>query len=83
MSKILIRGAKVLGGEPQDVLITDETITAVGTDLTVSSAEGAHRAGGASDVRIATPRVTRGGGDTATAHAPCQAPHPGPAEGPL
>ncbi|MEV5596354.1 dihydroorotase [Streptomyces sp. NPDC052496] len=40
MSKTLIRGAKVLGGEPQDVLITDGTVTAVGTDLTVSSAEG-------------------------------------------
>ena len=31
MSKILIRGAKVLGGEPQDVLIDGETIAAVGT----------------------------------------------------
>ncbi|MGP3948659.1 dihydroorotase [Streptomyces sp. 7N604] len=47
MSKTLIRGAKILGGEPQDVLITDETITAVAparrgdSDLTVSSAEGA------------------------------------------
>ncbi|MFI8366927.1 dihydroorotase [Streptomyces sp. NPDC085466] len=38
MSKILIRGAKVLGGEPQDVLIAGETIEAVGTGL---SAEGA------------------------------------------
>ncbi|MER8039712.1 dihydroorotase [Streptomyces hydrogenans] len=38
MSKILIRGAKVLGGEPQDVLIDGETIEAVGTGL---SAEGA------------------------------------------
>ncbi|NML53608.1 dihydroorotase [Streptomyces sp. R302] len=38
MSKILIRGAKVLGGEPQDVLIDGETIAAVGTGL---SAEGA------------------------------------------
>ena len=28
MSKILIRGAKVLGGEPQDVLIDGETIAA-------------------------------------------------------
>ncbi|MFF9149121.1 dihydroorotase [Streptomyces sp. NPDC014861] len=38
MSKILIRGAKVLGGEPQDVLIEGETIEEVGTGL---SAEGA------------------------------------------
>ncbi|TSB32339.1 dihydroorotase [Streptomyces benahoarensis] len=38
MSKTLIRGAKVLGGEPQDVLIDGETIAEVGTDL---SAEGA------------------------------------------
>lgn len=38
MSKILIRGAKVLGGEPQDVLLDGETIEAVGAGL---SAEGA------------------------------------------
>ncbi|GLV84168.1 dihydroorotase [Streptomyces lavendulae subsp. lavendulae] len=38
MSKILIRGAKVLGGEAQDVLIDGETIAEVGQDL---SAEGA------------------------------------------
>ncbi|MFD3698670.1 dihydroorotase [Streptomyces sp. NPDC058646] len=38
MSKILIRGAKVLGGEAQDVLIDGETIAEVGRDL---SAEGA------------------------------------------
>ncbi|MFK3732016.1 dihydroorotase [Streptomyces sp. NPDC088090] len=38
MSKILIRGAKVLGGEPQDVLVDGETIAEVGTGL---SAEGA------------------------------------------
>ncbi|MFE6226136.1 MULTISPECIES: dihydroorotase [unclassified Streptomyces] len=38
MSKILIRGAQVLGGEPQDVLIDGETISEVGTGL---SAEGA------------------------------------------
>ncbi|MFF8787845.1 dihydroorotase [Streptomyces sp. NPDC015125] len=38
MSKTLIRGAKVLGGEPQDVLIDGEVIAAVGTGL---SAEGA------------------------------------------
>ncbi|MFF4173451.1 dihydroorotase [Streptomyces sp. NPDC001744] len=38
MSKILIRGAKVLGGEVQDVLIDGETVAGVGTDL---SAEGA------------------------------------------
>ncbi|WP_406509459.1 dihydroorotase [Streptomyces sp. NBC_00212] len=45
MSKILIRGAKVLGGEVQDVLIDGETIAAVGTgleagDATVVDAEG-------------------------------------------
>ncbi|MET9857146.1 dihydroorotase [Streptomyces sp. NPDC006450] len=33
MSKILIRGAKVLGGDVQDVLIDGETIAAVGTGL--------------------------------------------------
>ncbi|MFD6418448.1 dihydroorotase [Streptomyces sp. NPDC060194] len=38
MTKILIRGAKVLGGEPQDVLIDGETVEAVGPGL---SAEGA------------------------------------------
>ncbi|MEU2118337.1 dihydroorotase [Streptomyces sp. NPDC016459] len=38
MSKILIRGAKVLGGEVQDVLIDGEIIAGTGTDL---SAEGA------------------------------------------
>ncbi|MET8754082.1 dihydroorotase [Streptomyces sp. NPDC059104] len=38
MSKILIRGAKVLGGEAQDVLIDGETIAEVGSGL---SAEGA------------------------------------------
>ncbi|MER5309658.1 dihydroorotase [Streptomyces sp. NPDC002773] len=38
MSKILIRGAQVLGGAVQDVLIDGETIAQVGTDL---GAEGA------------------------------------------
>ncbi|MFF9343632.1 MULTISPECIES: dihydroorotase [unclassified Streptomyces] len=38
MSKILIRGAKVLGGEPQDVLIDGETIAEVGTGLTAGGA---------------------------------------------
>ncbi|MGW3560880.1 dihydroorotase [Streptomyces sp. NPDC000963] len=38
MSKILIRGARVLGGEPQDVLIDGEAVAEVGTGL---SAEGA------------------------------------------
>ncbi|MEU2545630.1 dihydroorotase [Streptomyces roseolus] len=38
MSKILIRGAKVLGGEPQDVLLDGETIEAVGTGLTAEGA---------------------------------------------
>ncbi|CAM5282567.1 dihydroorotase [Streptomyces californicus] len=45
MSKILIRGARVLGGEPQDVLIDGETTAEVGTgldagDATVIEAEG-------------------------------------------
>ncbi|WP_328313961.1 dihydroorotase [Streptomyces sp. NBC_00442] len=45
MSKILIRGAKVLGGDVQDVLIEGETIAAVGTgleagDATVVDADG-------------------------------------------
>ncbi|WP_447036261.1 dihydroorotase [Streptomyces sp. DSM 118878] len=39
MSKILIRGAKVLGGEAQDVLIDGETIEAVGTGLTAEGAD--------------------------------------------
>ncbi|MET8697067.1 dihydroorotase [Streptomyces sp. SID2999] len=39
MSKILIRGAKVLGGEPQDVLIDGELIAAVGTGLSAEGAE--------------------------------------------
>ncbi|MFE2015862.1 dihydroorotase [Streptomyces sp. NPDC059491] len=38
MSKILIRGAKVLGGEVLDVLVEGETVSEVGTGL---SAEGA------------------------------------------
>ncbi|MYS25073.1 dihydroorotase [Streptomyces sp. DvalAA-14] len=33
MSKILIRGARILGGEPRDVLIDGETIAAVGSGL--------------------------------------------------
>lgn len=45
MSKTLIRGAKVLGGEPQDVLIDGGTIIEVGTgidagDATIVEAEG-------------------------------------------
>ncbi|MGW3422555.1 dihydroorotase [Streptomyces phaeochromogenes] len=39
MSKILIRGAKVLGGEPQDVLIEGSEITAVGSGLSAEGAE--------------------------------------------
>ncbi|MFF0385644.1 dihydroorotase [Streptomyces sp. NPDC004286] len=39
MSKILIRGAKVLGGEPQDVLIDGELIAAVRTGLSAEGAE--------------------------------------------
>ncbi|UGY90370.1 dihydroorotase [Streptomyces gobiensis] len=38
MSKILIRGAKVLDGEPQDVLIDGETITEVGAALSATGA---------------------------------------------
>ncbi|CAO0832335.1 Dihydroorotase [Streptomyces microflavus] len=33
MSKILIRGARILGGEPQDVLIDGETVAEVGTGI--------------------------------------------------
>ncbi|MFE9379681.1 dihydroorotase [Streptomyces sp. NPDC006855] len=45
MSKIIIRGARILGGEPGDVLIDGETIAEVGTGLdadgaTVIEAEG-------------------------------------------
>ncbi|MEG9553574.1 amidohydrolase family protein, partial [Streptomyces baarnensis] len=45
MSKIIVRGARILGGEPQDVLIDGETIAEVGTGLraegaTVIEAEG-------------------------------------------
>ncbi|MER5213815.1 dihydroorotase [Streptomyces sp. NPDC002838] len=39
MSKILIRGANVLGGEPQDVLIDGEVIEAVGTGLSADGVE--------------------------------------------
>lgn len=39
MSKILIRGAKVLGGEPQDVLIDGDTIAEVGSGLSADGAE--------------------------------------------
>ncbi|MEV7617836.1 dihydroorotase [Streptomyces sp. NPDC089799] len=39
MSKILIRGAKVLGGEPQDVLIDGETIAEVGTGLSADGVD--------------------------------------------
>ncbi|MET9699166.1 dihydroorotase [Streptomyces sp. NPDC006529] len=38
MSKILIRGAKVLGGEAQDVLIDGETIAAVGSGIDAGDA---------------------------------------------
>ncbi|MFJ2634634.1 dihydroorotase [Streptomyces sp. NPDC087422] len=41
MSKILIRGAKVLGGEPQDVLIDGETIAGIGAGLSGDGTEGA------------------------------------------
>jgi dihydroorotase len=39
MSKILIRGAKILGGEPQDVLIDGSQIAAVGVGLSAEGAE--------------------------------------------
>ena len=45
MSKILIRGAKVLGGEPQDVLIDGSVIEAVGTGLPTEGAEVVEAAG--------------------------------------
>ncbi|MFF4455227.1 dihydroorotase [Streptomyces goshikiensis] len=45
MSKILIRGAKVLGGEAQDVLIDGETIAAVGTGLDAEGASVVEAAG--------------------------------------
>ncbi|MFJ3924403.1 dihydroorotase [Streptomyces sp. NPDC090022] len=38
MSKILIRGARVLGGEAQDVLIDGETIAAVGSGIDAGDA---------------------------------------------
>ncbi|MFI8964436.1 dihydroorotase [Streptomyces sp. NPDC053493] len=39
MSKILIRGAKVLGGEARDVLIDGEVIAEIGTDLPAEDAQ--------------------------------------------
>jgi dihydroorotase len=39
MSKILIRGARLLGGEPRDVLVDGGTIAEVGTDLTAPGAD--------------------------------------------
>ena len=45
MSKILIRGAKVLGGEPQDVLIDGGTIAEVGLGLSDEGAEVVEAAG--------------------------------------
>ncbi|MFE7118496.1 dihydroorotase [Streptomyces sp. NPDC057654] len=39
MSKILIRGARPLGGEPQDVLIDGEAIAAVGPGLEAADAQ--------------------------------------------
>ncbi len=39
MSKTLIRGAKVLGGEPQDVLIDGGTVAEVGSGLSAEGAE--------------------------------------------
>ncbi|KNB49865.1 dihydroorotase [Streptomyces caatingaensis] len=37
--KTLIRGAQILGGEPQDVLIDGETVAAVGTGLDAAGAQ--------------------------------------------
>ncbi|MFG2462257.1 dihydroorotase [Streptomyces sp. NPDC048523] len=45
MSKILIRGAKVLGGEPQDVLIDGPVVEAVGSGLPEEGAEVVEAAG--------------------------------------
>ncbi|EGX61306.1 dihydroorotase [Streptomyces zinciresistens K42] len=45
MSKTLIRGAQVLGGEPQDVLIEDGTVAQVGTGLSAEGAEVVEAAG--------------------------------------
>ncbi|MCQ9135082.1 dihydroorotase [Streptomyces hilarionis] len=45
MSKILIRGAKVLGGDPQDVLIDGGTIAEVGAGLSAEGAEVVEAAG--------------------------------------
>lgn len=45
MSKILIRGAKVLGGEPQDVLIDGSVVEAVGTGISAEGAEVVDAAG--------------------------------------
>ncbi|MEV6614088.1 dihydroorotase [Streptomyces sp. NPDC051051] len=39
MSKTLIRGARVLGGEPQDVLIDGDVVEAVGSGLSAEGAE--------------------------------------------
>jgi dihydroorotase len=47
MSKTLIRGAKILGGEARDVLIDGELIAAVGTGLSAQDAESVVEAGGA------------------------------------
>ncbi|MFI1109198.1 dihydroorotase [Streptomyces physcomitrii] len=45
MSKTLIRGAKVLGGAPQDVLVDGERIEAVGEGLSAEGAEVVDAAG--------------------------------------
>jgi len=45
MSKTLIRGAQILGGEAQDVLIDGETIAAVGTGLDAGDATVVEAAG--------------------------------------
>ncbi|WP_329130088.1 dihydroorotase [Streptomyces sp. NBC_01476] len=46
MSKILIRGAKILGGGPRDVLIDGETIAAIGTGLSGEGVTTTVEAGG-------------------------------------
>ena len=39
MSSYLIRGARILGGEPTDLLLQDGVVAAVGTDLDAAGAE--------------------------------------------
>ena len=77
MSKILIRGAKVLGGQPQDVLIDGSSIEAVGTGISSEGAEVADSprctvveqvANGVS-IRMAVMYLLLGGNEPAVTHA--------------